>query len=132
MKGLSTYKSYYPLPLRKTLLFGVLLMSLLVNSATTSAQNNNENWTAVIEGSLTFGGNMSRNTLVYRTGPYITASLVKTLYPQLQWGGGFGLLAFQKESFIPVFTNFRLWMNPNPKGFYFEMKAGWSWARILP
>jgi hypothetical protein len=104
----------------------LLILGLFFSSPNITAQNNHEDWSAVIEGSLTFGGNMSRNTLVYRTGPYITASLVKTLYPQLQWGGGFGLLAFQKESFIPVFTNFRLWMNPNPKGFYFEMKAGWS------
>lgn len=105
--------------------FGLCCFLSLLFVSPLQAQKD-ENWSALVDGSFLMGGNMTRNTLVYRTGPFLSASLVKKINPQLFVGGGFGCIGTQREDFLPVFLNLRLLMNANPKGYFFEARSGWS------
>lgn len=78
------------------------------------------------EGSFVLGGQISRNTLVPRTGPFVNVSMMRAYHQRMQLGFGLGVMGLEDEVFLPAFVNLRVKINNNPSGFYFSMKTGYS------
>lgn len=81
---------------------------------------------AVFDGSITLGGKVTQNQLVFRSGPNLNASILYKKNPQFQYGGGFGYLGLEDETFIPLFLQMRVKLRPKPSGFYFGLRSGYS------
>lgn len=109
----------------KSLSFANNNISLTNNSY---SENNSGNISTLVNVSFLLGGKLTHRAIVFRSGPMIDASVMKTLTPNLRAGAGLAFASVQDELFVPVFVKINADFNRSLPTYSFSFKIGYSYA----